>query len=605
MFTYPKNRHPFLTVLVLFVAMLACSIPTPETPPNDAAAPATDSPPAASAVEPAASPQPESEGLAIASLIPEAGALVTWFDKSEFVYVPAGDFIMGRDRPEGGDNTPAHTVTLSGFWIHQAEVTNQQYAACVAAGICSPPASYTRIPYWYADPAQANAPVTGVTWEQAAAYCDWIDARLPSEAEWEKSAHGPAVVGDAQKTFPWGDQDPTCDLLNFNNCLEPAQPELVRSYPAGISPFKLLDTSGNAFEWVHDWYDDDYYPISPLVDPTGPETGSLRVYRGGGYDSPAEDIRPDERFALEPQKHAANLGFRCVLTGQAPPPMCVLPGTDDTPPPGDPDWDFDAVAYCDDRGKIQQTGVNITINMLGDEIDNYDFNVTANGTPLSCSLLPPDRLGCSGSPLSQNTNVEIEICREFTGLPVMPPEPTCPEGYFYNPDEGTCSYTLPMFESDYSCPPGYVFSDIGCVPLADNPSDCQPGFLYWPAHGICWPISQCVLPYITDTSECSRECWDGMSYDANQDCCSANTPLPFCPNGYTYVGGSYCRPQAYLGPECKTANVYIPACPTATPPPPPDECYCCQFTNRADCNSHTNNGCLWVLLGSTAYCAGP
>jgi formylglycine-generating enzyme required for sulfatase activity len=604
------NQYPLWAGLVLFFVMLACSMPGVSAPAGDGA-PEESSPVVTLAAQPAETDgavETSEESDELANFVSKPGARIAWFDWSEFVYVPAGEFVMGQDKPEGGDNSPAHRVRLSGFWIHQAEVTNQQYAACVAAGKCSPPAQYPKIPYWYVNPQMANAPVTGVNWNQAAIYCEWIDARLPTEAEWEKAAHGPLQPTDVQKIFPWGDQEPTCDLLNFNNCLDPSQPELVRTYAAGISPFNLLDMSGNAFEWVYDWYDKDYYAVSVTTDPTGPVEGTLRVYRGGGYDSPPLEVRPDVRFALEPQKHAANLGFRCVLTGQAPPPMCIYPTIDDTPSSTDPDWDFRVVAYCEDRQRVEHTGVNITINMPADELDDYSFEVSGNGTPLTCSPIAPDRLGCSGAPLIQNTNVEIEVCRDYTGPALMPPSPTCPEGYFYNPDTGTCSHTLPEMDEWGGCPHGYEMTLFGCLPISEG--DCPPGFEYYesPSLQVCVPTSPCVLPGSEELPECERECWDGFIYNPDDDCCVPDGVVPFCPPGFTYVGGSYCRPQEYVGPACETQTVYIPPCPTSPPPPtapPPDQCFCCQFTTQTECNANANYGCWWITLGSTAFCSGP
>jgi len=596
----PAITLPLFVGVVLFLVMLACALPGMET---TSPAEPKSLPTGPEALPPVESPTAADSPAGLVDVEPVAGSTIKWFDFSEFVYVPDGEFVMGRNRPEGGDDTPAHTVLLGGFWIHQAEVTNQQYAACVLAGECAPPARYPKIPYWFENPAYANAPVTGVNWEQAATYCAWIDARLPSEAEWEKAAHGPALASDSQALFPWGDQEPACDLLNFNNCLEPSQPVSVRTYAAGISPFKLLDTSGNAFEWVQDWYARDYYQISPLSNPTGPDTGTLRVYRGGGYDSPPAEVRPDARFALEPQKHTPNLGFRCVLLGIAPPPMCEVPVFDDTPNPSDTDWGFDAVAYCEDRGKDQRTGVNIQINMPADELDDYSFTVSASGIPLTCVPYAPDRLGCYGSPLSQNTNVEIEVCRNFTGL-LLAPSPTCPDGYFYNPDTETCDHTLPMPGEGGECPHGYVFTEVGCVPRATG-TECPAGLLYLDRYGICWPTSRCMIPVWADDPECPRECWDGFTYNPDEDCCETDSPLPFCPPGFTYASARYCRPQSFFGHECKTKTVYVPACPTPTPPPPPDQCYCCQFTSQSTCNAQSNNGCWWIVLGSTAYCSGP
>ena len=103
----------------------------------------------------------------------------------------------------------------------------------------------------------ADFPVVGVRWDQAENYCHSIGGFLPTEAQWEKTARGPDG-----NLYPWGNTEPNCELLNFNECLGDTSP--VIDYPAGASPYEVLDMAGNVFEWVADWYKLDYYVEAPL-----------------------------------------------------------------------------------------------------------------------------------------------------------------------------------------------------------------------------------------------------------------------------------------------------------------------------------------------------
>lgn len=215
--------------------------------------------------------------------------------------VPAGWFLMGED--DGHlSNQPQHKVYLDAYRLQRTEVTRQDYASFISA-------TAYHAPGWDGPPgaSQQLLPVVGVRWRDADAYCQWKGFRLPSEAEWEKAARG----ADGRR-YPWGDE---WDSQKANTAQDgPGQLAPVGSYPKGASPFGLLDMSGNAAEWVADFYDPAYYLSSPDHNPLGPVVILDHGLRGGSFASPPEQATTCFRDSSHSVMPNPRVGFRCALS---------------------------------------------------------------------------------------------------------------------------------------------------------------------------------------------------------------------------------------------------------------------------------------------------
>lgn len=254
---------------------------------------------------PAPTPSPTPEPF-----VNETGSLM--------IYLPGGLFPMGNDEGES-DEKPAHTVNLPAFYLDETEVSNREYALCVEAGACSPPDRQgpATNPTYYTDPAFAEYPVIAVSWYDAERFCEWRDARLPTEAEWEYAAsYDP--INQVKLVYPWGDLfDGT--LLNYADRFADvsdgySETAPITSFPDGRSPMGIYHLAGNVMEWVQDWYDPRYYRNSTEVNPLGPETGEFKTIRGGSFLSDPEEVRAVTRTNYDPTVSRDNLGFRCART---------------------------------------------------------------------------------------------------------------------------------------------------------------------------------------------------------------------------------------------------------------------------------------------------
>jgi formylglycine-generating enzyme required for sulfatase activity len=215
-------------------------------------------------------------------------------------YIPEGPYLAG-DHREGKFNNPElpREVHQSAFWMDTYPVTNAEYEKFVlATGRAIPPhwtsGSYQRD--------QVNHPVANVSYDDAKAYAEWVEKRLPTESEWEKASRGT----DGQ-VYPWGDTY-WKDFCNGRNDFGGTTP--VDQFD-GASPYGVCDMSGNVFEWCQDWYEQDY-ASSGDTDPQGPDAGDYRVIRGGFYRGSLSDLRCAYRGWAPQANEMDHLGFRCA-----------------------------------------------------------------------------------------------------------------------------------------------------------------------------------------------------------------------------------------------------------------------------------------------------
>jgi formylglycine-generating enzyme required for sulfatase activity len=320
-----------IPVFAVFILLAASCQPVATTSPPPTATPSfpTTTPlPTEEPASPATSPMPPAQ--------PTIGS--TWTrpaDGMVMVYVPAGEFQMGSTEAQietaialcrehyspcnnwyYGREGPAHAVSIGGFWIDQAEVTNAQYRRCVEGGVCSEPLTCRKREPTYADPEKADHPVVCVSWDDAQAYCEWAGARLPTEAEWEY-----AFRGQQGSIYPWGDSfdgsrlnycDTNCLESHADNQYDDGYPNTapVASFPQDVSWSGATGMSGNVSEWVADWF--GVYSTEALSNPTGPESGNEKMLKECSWFSPPAYCRGAARASVDPGARYDYLGFRCA-----------------------------------------------------------------------------------------------------------------------------------------------------------------------------------------------------------------------------------------------------------------------------------------------------
>ena len=225
-------------------------------------------------------------------------------DGREMILIPEGVFTRGSDFG-GFDEKPQQEIYLDAFWVDKYEVSVENYNVFRRAANYVEPS----VPFFQGDYnilKTPNFPVVGVSWLDAVNYCTWAGKRLLMEAEWEKAARGTHGL-----VYPWGNRvlPKRANISGTADGFKYMSP--VGSFPMGRSVYGVYDMSGNASEWVEDWYDQFYYQKSPMINPEGTAKSKNRVFRGGSWDARKVDIRAAKRFAATSGRKDSIVGFRC------------------------------------------------------------------------------------------------------------------------------------------------------------------------------------------------------------------------------------------------------------------------------------------------------
>jgi len=216
---------------------------------------------------------------------------------ASMVAIPGATFTMGRNNAAEPQETPPHLASVAAFNMDKRPVTNAQYAEFVKSASHAAPSGWANGTY---PGGQAQWPVTGVSWEDANAYCTSKGLRLPTEAEWEYAARG-----TDGRLYPWGNDFSSA----LTNSAEAAlgRPEAVAAHRDAVSPFGVLDMSGNVWQWTVD----DYKPY-PGGHPTFVIPADAKVIRGGSYQSDRFHVTTTTRNLDHASTRSAIIGFRCA-----------------------------------------------------------------------------------------------------------------------------------------------------------------------------------------------------------------------------------------------------------------------------------------------------
>jgi iron(II)-dependent oxidoreductase len=242
---------------------------------------------------------------------------------TKMALVAEGNFVMGSNNGPD-DEKPEHLVFVQSFLMDVLPVSNADFAKFLnARGLKNHLGEsfyddddrdariHQQNSVWQADQGYATHPVNEVSWVGARDYCAWLNKRLPTEAEWEKAARST----DGRK-YPWGNAKPSYEQALYGAAYNASAP--IDAFPAGASPYGILDLSGNQWEWVSSAYRP--YPYKADDGRENQTPGPVRSTRGGGHDSSEDEITTTQRgrnLSRSPKAGHHNIGFRCAHSSKA------------------------------------------------------------------------------------------------------------------------------------------------------------------------------------------------------------------------------------------------------------------------------------------------
>lgn len=229
------------------------------------------------------------------------------------VCIPAGPFIRGDVRFP--NTRPVAEIELSAYYIDAYPVTNRRWRECVMAGGCSRPVSPGADSY--ADPERDDYPVQSVSWSMARAFCEWDGGRLlPTSAQWEKAARGPAP---RDQSYVWDGDEYRCDLVPAMHCPEGLSdaefaPNRYNELPGSVGYYGTYLQFGGVVEWVYDYWAASWYsdPDSTQPNTSGPDSGTSRVYRGVEWFNTRDPSSIAWWGGSLPDDGTLRAGVRCV-----------------------------------------------------------------------------------------------------------------------------------------------------------------------------------------------------------------------------------------------------------------------------------------------------